>query len=163
MARLLILLLLIPLSFDSSAQNMGGTLKRIADARVINIGHRTDSAPFSFLDKDRQPSGYSIDLCKRVVASLQQQMKLAALEIRWVPVTADSRIPDVLKGKVDLECGTTTASLSRQSSVDFSNLIFVDGGGILLRNDSPVKTLGDLAGKKIAVTSGPSTASSSPA
>lgn len=154
MKRLLIVFLIAAASWNVAAQNASGVLKRISDAGTITLGHRTDSAPFSFVDKDKQPSGYSVDLCKRVVASLQQQLSLPALRIKWVPVTAESRIPAVQKGEVDLECGTTTATLSRQSSVDFSNLIFVDGGGILLRIDHPAKSLSDLAGKKIAVTSG---------
>jgi len=71
-----------------------------------------------------------------------------------VPVTAETRIPAVTKGEIDLECGTTTATLSRQETVGFSNLIFVDGGGILLRIDHPAQRLADLAGKRIAVTAG---------
>jgi glutamate/aspartate transport system substrate-binding protein len=146
-------LFLMP-ALTAHAQGAGGTLKKIADARVIVLGHRTDSTPFSFVGGDRQPAGYSVDLCKRVVAGLQQQLKLQELKIKWVPVTAETRIPAVVKGEIDLECGTTTASLSRQGSVDFSSLIFVDGGALLVRMDHPGERLSDFAGKKIAVTAG---------
>ena len=136
------------------AQGNSPTLKRISDTRVISLGHRTDSVPFSFVRNDRQPAGYSVDLCKRVVARLQQQLKRPALRIKWVPVTAESRIAAGVKGEIDLECGTTTATLTRYETVGFSNLILVDGGGILLRSDDPAQRLADFAGKRIAVTAG---------
>ena len=144
--------LCVVFGFDAHAQ--GSTLKRITDSRSITLGYRTDSVPFSFVGNDKQPTGYTIDLCKRVVTSLQQQLKLPELRTRWVPVTAESRISAVTKGEIDLECGTTTATLSRQETVAFSNLIFVDGGGILLKLDHPAQRLADFAGKRIAVTAG---------
>ena len=52
---------------------------------------------------------------------------MADLKLNWVPVTAENRIDMVVQGKVDIECGTTTASLSRQERVDFSLMTFVDG------------------------------------
>ena len=146
--------LCVALSIGAYAQGGSGTLKRISETRSITLGHRTDSVPFSFVGPDKQPAGYTVDLCKRVVAGLQQQLKLAELKISWVPVTAESRMGAVAKGQVDLECGTTTATLSRQETVDFSNLIFVDGGGILLRVDHSAQRLADLGGKRIAVTAG---------
>ena len=154
MTRIFILAVLLGISAGVQAQGLDATLKRIADARVITLGHRSDSVPFSFVDEKKQPAGYSVDLCKQVVASLQQQLKLPELKIKWVAVTADNRMAAVVKGEIDLECGTTTATLARQNTVDFSNLIFVDGGGLLLRLDHPAQKIGDLAGRKIAVTAG---------
>ena len=154
MTRALALALLATFGLGAQAEEPGATLKKIAGSRVIALGHRAESVPFSFLDAKREPTGYSVDLCKRVVASLQQQLNLPELRIKWVPVTAEGRFPAITKGEIDLECGTTTATLSRQNTVDFSNLIFVDGGGILLRTDHPAQKLADLAGKRIAVTAG---------
>ena len=111
MLRPIVLLALCSvLSFNVHAQSTGSTLKRITDSRSITLGHRTDSAPFSFVGDDRQAAGYSVDLCKRVVASLQQQLKLPEPKVKWVPVTAESRMSEVAKGEIDLECGTTTAT-----------------------------------------------------
>lgn len=136
------------------AQSPGGTLDKIATSGTIVLGHRTGSVPFSFLDPKKDPAGYSVDICRHVVTSLQQQLKLKDLKIKWVQVTAETRIPAVTKGEIDLECGTTTATLGRQSTVDFSNLIFVDGGGVLLRSDDPAEKVSDFNGKRIAVTAG---------
>jgi ABC-type amino acid transport substrate-binding protein len=152
--RALIPFLLATISLGAQAQGTGTTLKKIADTGVIALGHRTDSMPFSYFDAKREPMGYSVDLCRRVVVSLQQQLKLPELKVKWVPVTAENRFPAVVKGEIDLECGTTTATLTRQQTVGFSNLIFVDGGGIMLHTDHPAKKLADLAGRRIAVTAG---------
>jgi glutamate/aspartate transport system substrate-binding protein len=154
MTRTIVFVLLAFLSIGAHGQSGGSTLKKIAQSNAITLGYRTDSVPFSFADENRQPAGYTVDLCKQVVADLQQQLKLPELRIKWVAVTAESRFPAVTKGTIDLECGTTTATLSRQSTVDFSSLTFVDGGGVLLRADSLTERLEDLAVKKIAVTAG---------
>ena len=148
------LALLLATAGIALAQGAGGTLDKIAASGTIMLGHRTESMPFSFLDDKREPAGYSVDVCRRVVASLQQQLKLKELRVKWIPVTAESRVAAVTKGEIDLECGTTTATLGRQGTVDFSNLIFVDGGGVLLRADHPAEKVSDFNGRKIAVTAG---------
>ena len=143
------------LTLGSAQAQSPGTLKKIADARSITLGYRTEAAPFSFAAADGQPAGYSVDLCKRVVASLEQQLK-TTLAIKWVPVTSENRIGQVTGGSVDLECGTTTVTLGRQEQVDFSSLIFVDGGSFVTRADGPRK-LADLAGKTVGVLAGTTT------
>jgi ABC-type amino acid transport substrate-binding protein len=149
--RLLAFTLAAALAAPIAAQTTGGTLAKIRDARSITLGYRTDALPFSFADRDGQPAGYSVDLCNRIVASIESALKLPNLRVRWVTVTPDNRIDLVRRGEIDLECGTTTATLARQEQVDFSNPTFVDGGGLLVRVDSKVLQLKDLGGKKVAV------------
>jgi ABC-type amino acid transport substrate-binding protein len=139
------------LAAPAAAQTAGGTLAKIRDARTIVLGYRTDATPFSFADRNGQPAGYTVDLCTRIAASIKSVLNLPDLRVRWVPVTPDNRIDLVRRGEVDLECGTTTATLGRQEQVDFSNPTFVDGGGLLVRVDSKVSLLKDLAGRKVAV------------
>ena len=74
-----------------------------------------------------------------------------------VGVTVESRIPAVVNGTIDLECGSTTSSLSRQEQVDFSNMTFVDGGSLLVKLGNNLATLQDLSGKKIGVIRGTTT------
>jgi glutamate/aspartate transport system substrate-binding protein len=76
----------------------------------------------------KKPVGYVIDLCARVAAGIQQQFGLDNLQVKWTPVTPENRITMVTNGTIDLECGTTTNTLSRQEQVDFSHMTFVDGG-----------------------------------
>jgi ABC-type amino acid transport substrate-binding protein len=151
-----ILLLVLCLAAASAAQAQ--TLERIRSTGTVSIAYRTDSFPFAFDDPaTRQPAGYTIDICKRVVASLQRQLNLPSLAIKWVPANAQNRMEMVAKGQADMECGATTATLGRMAQVDFSNLVFVDGGGLLVRTESNIRTLGDLAGKKIAIIGGTTT------
>jgi ABC-type amino acid transport substrate-binding protein len=134
-----------------------GTLKKIKTSGTLTIGYRESSVPFSFLGQDKRPTGYSIDLCLYVASFVQKAVGLADLKVNWVPVTPENRIQAVANGTVDIECGSTTASLSRQEQVDFTLQTFVDGGSLLVKKDSSLRGLGDLAGKKIAVAPGTTT------
>jgi len=138
------------------AQELTGTLKKIKDSGTIAIGYREQSVPFSFRGNDGKPAGYSIDLCQRIVIGVQQQLKLSKLDVKWVAVTPETRIPSVVNGTIDLECGSTTNTLSRQEQVDFSHMTFVDGGSLLIKADK-VAAMQDLGGKKIAVIPGTTT------
>jgi ABC-type amino acid transport substrate-binding protein len=139
------------------AQTLTGTLKKINDSGTLTIGYRENALPFSFTGSDGKPSGYSIDLCKEIAIAVQQELKLANLKVNWVPVTPDNRIDAVANGTVDIECGSTTASLSRQEKVDFTLMTFVDGASLLIAEGSGLHSIGDLAGKRVGVVPGTTT------
>lgn len=138
------------------AQALDGTLKKIKDSSTMNLGYLADAPPFSFLGPDKKPTGYSVELCTRIAGAIQKQLNVN-LKLNWVAVTAENRISMVEQGKVDIECGTTTTSLSRYEKVDFSLMTYVDGGTMLTLANSPLKSLSDLSGKKIAVITGTTT------
>jgi glutamate/aspartate transport system substrate-binding protein len=141
----------------AGAQELRGTLKKIKDSGTVALGFRENARPFSFAVSGAAPSGYSVDLCQRVVDDLRGQLGLSALAPRWLPVTPETRIPLVVNGTVDLECGSTTSTLGRQATVDFSTLTFVDGGSLLTRIGSNVSSVADLANKRVAVIPGTTT------
>jgi glutamate/aspartate transport system substrate-binding protein len=159
LGRILVLAgaLALVLPGPAPAQDLQGTLKKIKDSGTIAIGYREQSVPFSFRGNDGKPAGYSIDLCSRIVTGIQQQLKLAKLDVKWVPVTPENRIASVVNGTVDLECGSTTNTLARQEQVDFSHMTFVDGGSLLVKASDKMVGFQDLAGKKIAVIPGTTT------
>ena len=158
MKRTLILLFLaLMLPSPVLGQELQGTLKKIKDTNTIVIGHPADSRPFSFVGEDGKPAGYSIDLCLRIVAGVQQQLGLRDLQVKWVPVTPDNRIPLLVKGTIDIDCGSTTNTLSRHEQVDFSQLTFVDAGNLLVRVGSDIRGIGDLGNKRVAVIPGTTT------
>jgi len=130
-----------------------GTLAKVRDAGAIAIGYRESSIPFSYLSARKEPIGYSIELCRALVTAIEEAVH-KSLEIKWVPVTSESRIDAVEKGQVDLECGSTTNNLERQKRVAFSPTIFVSGTKLLVKKGSPIRDFRDLAGKKVAVTRG---------
>lgn len=141
----------------AAAQELQGTLQKIKASGTITIGFREQSVPFSFLGTDGKPAGYSVDLCQRIAAGIQQQLALPKLDVKWVPVTVDTRIPSIVQGTIDLECGSTTNTLSRQEQVDFSHMTFVDGGSLLVRKGGGIASVQDLAAKRIAVIPGTTT------
>ncbi len=143
----------------SSSPAGGGTLGRIKDTGVARLGFRESSAPFSYAGAAGRPAGYSIDLCTRIVAGLRQQLAMPDIRIEWVAVTPGTRIQAVVDGAIDLECGSTTNTLSRQERVDFSHMTFVDGASLLVRLPSSIGGIGDLAGKRVAVIPGTTTES----
>jgi len=131
-------------------------LKAIAASKTIKIAYRTDAVPFSFIDGSKGVAGYTIDVCKAVVASLERQLKIQTLKIEWIAVTTQTRFDAVAKGQADLECGASTVTLARMKEIDFSNYIFVESTGLAVGASADVNTLKDLAGKKIAVIEGTS-------
>jgi len=139
------------------AQTLTGTLKKVADSGTLTIGYRENALPFSYTGSDGKPAGYSIDLCQEIAVAVQQELKLPNMAVRWVPVTPENRVDAVANGTVDIECGSTTASLSRQEKVDFTLMTFVDGASLLIAEGSGLKTVADLAGKRIGVAPGTTT------
>ena len=156
-ALLLLASCAVLLAQPAAAQQLKGTLQKIAQTKTIRLGYLRESVPFSFVDASGDPSGYSIDLCKRVAAGVQQQLNLQELAIKWVPATLANRFDLVSSNAIDLECGTSTNSLSRQKQVDFSLMTWVDGGNFIVKAGQPSHGLADLAGKKVAVVAGTTT------
>jgi glutamate/aspartate transport system substrate-binding protein len=133
------------------------TLDKIKATRTIAFGFRESSYPFSYVGEDKKPAGYSVDLCTRVASGVQQQLALTDLTSKWVVVTPENRLTMVANGTIDLECGSTTNTLSRQEQVDFSFMTFVDGGSLLVPGSANINRLSDIAGKRIAVVPGTTT------
>ena len=141
-------------SFADTPVPADSRLKTIAAKKVIRIAYRSDARPFAFVNDNKEPLGYTIDLCQQVVKSIQQQFNLPDLKVEWVPVTVDTRFSAVANGKADMECGSSTVTLSRMKEIDFSNLVFVESTGVLVADSSNIHSFAELAGKKIAVVSG---------
>jgi glutamate/aspartate transport system substrate-binding protein len=130
------------------------TLRRIRDTGAILIGVREAAAPFSFFDGNKSPQGYSVDICLKVADAIKAELKMSRLEIKFVPVTSANRIPMLLEGKIDLECGSTTNTRERQKQVAFAYTTFVAGIKMLAKKSSNIKGIEDIRGKSIVVTKG---------
>jgi glutamate/aspartate transport system substrate-binding protein len=134
-----------------------GTLDQIKKSGEIRLGYRTDSLPLAFNEPSGQPSGYSVDLCRRIAAAVKETLKLNDLKITYVPLTSEDRVDAIASNKADIECGSTTMTLTREEKVDFTLMTFVTGGSLLSLAESAVNTMADLAGKSVAVVSGTTT------
>ena len=154
MRRLLFFAVIIASIADiARAESLEGRLKQINETKVVKLGYRSDANPFSFVNAQGQPDGYTVDLCKSVVHSLELQLD-SRLTIAWVPVDTQNRFDAVANGLADMECGSSTVSLERMAKVDFSSFIFMENTGVLVRRDSGIFGIPDLGGKKIAVIAG---------
>ncbi|HZN86866.1 MAG TPA: amino acid ABC transporter substrate-binding protein, partial [Burkholderiales bacterium] len=149
--RVLLLCIVFPVA--AGAQ----TLDKIRKSGTITLGYIDGAAPFSYADGNGEAQGYSVELCRAVAAGIAAQLKRANLKTRWVKLTIQNRIDAVRQKKVDLECSTTTWTLSRQQLVDFSLVTFVDGGSLLVRADSDAGRINDFNGKRIAAITGTTT------
>jgi glutamate/aspartate transport system substrate-binding protein len=143
-----------PPADNPAAVEHSATLKRVRDTATITIGVREASVPFSFIDSQKQPQGYSVDLCLKVADAVKNELKLPRLDVRFVAVTSANRIAMVKDGKVDLECGSTTNTRERQKDVAFAYTTFVAGIKMLARKSSNINGIEDLRGKTIVVTRG---------
>jgi len=111
------------------------TLDRVREAGKLTLGYRVDARPFSYQDASGQPTGYSIALCQGIAEEIKTELGLAEMGVDWVPVTIDDRFEAVAEGKVDLLCGSATATLTRREQVSFSIRIFPGGIGAILRSE----------------------------
>lgn len=130
------------------------TLRKIQETGIVTIGYRDGAIPFSYLDKRRQPVGYSIDICMRIVDAIKDRLKLRSVEVRFVPVTSANRISVVTNDIVDIECGTTTNTAERQKRVAFTVTTYVAASSLVSKKTSDIRSIEDLRGKVIVSTAG---------
>jgi len=134
---------------DLFAQDSEGTLEKIARTGEFVIGYRTDASPLSYENADGDPSGYSVDLCRRIAAAIKSHLGDSDIETKFVSVSSDERIAAVVSGEIDIECGSTTITLSRQEQVDFTIPTFVTGASVLTLAEAGVQGMSDLSGKTV--------------
>jgi glutamate/aspartate transport system substrate-binding protein len=144
---------------------LSGTLKTIQDHGSIRIGVREAAVPFAFRNKGGQPVGFSVDLCHGIADDAAAALHRDLLEpdaaawrtgirIEYVPVAADARLPMLVSGQIDLECGSTTANAERARTIAFSPVFFVAGTKLLVKTDSSVQSYRALAGRSVSVSAG---------
>ena len=142
------------LAAGTSFAQEGGTLNKIREAGVITMGIREASAPLSYLDEKQQPIGYHIDLCHRIIDAVKDQLKLPNLKVQYQPVTSQNRIPLMVNGTIDIECGSTTNSVDRQKQVAFAVTTFVTNVRMAVKKNSGITSIAQLDGKPVATTTG---------
>ena len=136
-----------------------GSLKTIAAKGEVVIGYRTSSVPFSFVEGKRadgspRPIGYAIDLCGEIVDEIGRETGRTDLKVRYEPVTSETRFAAVSEGRVDLECGSTTANAERRRTAAFSPVTFISATKLLVPRASAITSYRELGGKKVVVTAG---------
>jgi ABC-type amino acid transport substrate-binding protein len=135
---------------DVAAQS---ALERFRETGAVRIGVRDAAVPFSYATPQGQPSGYSVDLCRAIVADLSKAAG-KALRIEYLHVTPETRFDAITQGRIDLECGSTTVTEERESRVAFSPLIFVGGTRFMVRRGAALHSLRDMGGKTVVAVAG---------
>jgi ABC-type amino acid transport substrate-binding protein len=138
----------------AASAHAGPALERIRQSGKVVIGHRDASVPFSYLDADRKPVGYAIDLCMKLTEAVRKKLALSSLAVEFLPVTSATRIASVVQGKVDLECESTTNNAERRQTVAFAVPHYITGARFLVRADSRILELKDFEGKTLVSTTG---------
>jgi len=133
-------------------EKLAGTLAKINAAKTVVIGFRDASIPFSYLSTAGQPIGYSIDICTEIVADIRAELGNDSIQMKYVAVDTQTRIPKVVDGTVDLDCGTTTNTAERRKQVAFSPITFVSGTKLLVKRSSKFRSYRDLKGRIVAAT-----------
>ena len=147
-------LLLIFVSNAASAQAIGDTMTKIRTSKTIVLGVREAARPFSYLNEQKQPVGYSVDLCLNAVDEIKRELKISDLKVQYKVVSGPERIPKLLAGEIDLECGSTTNTKARQEKVDFSYTFFVAAMRVLTPKGLQIQSVRDLNGLPIALSKG---------
>ena len=142
------------LSSISIAANAGAQLDRIKTTGNIVIGFREASAPLSYIDADKRPIGYTIDICNKIVDAIQKDLGLKTISKTYIPVVPANRIETIATGIADLECGSTTNTQDRREKVAFAIPHFMTGTKYLVRHDSYINDLNDFRFKKLASIKG---------
>jgi len=148
------ILLIMGIGSSALAEELTGTLKKIAESGVIIMGHRESSIPFSYYAQGKTAIGHGQDYSELIVEAIKKKLNKTDLTIKYVPVTSQNRIPLLQNETYDFECGSTTNNTERQKQVSFSNTFFIVGTRLLVAKDSGIKDFADLKGKSVAVTSG---------
>ena len=130
------------------------TLRKIREAGVISIGYRESSIPFSYLDSQQRPVGYSIAICDHIVEVVKDRLQQPDIERRLVPVNSATRIAMVANGSLDMECGVTTHTVERERQVAFSVTTFVAASRLASRREAPVLRVAALRGRSVTSTVG---------
>ncbi len=140
------LLLVLNLLLYASALQAETVLERVTKGGKFVIAHRESSIPFSYLDANKKPVGYALDLCLKLAVAVQKKVG-KNIPIEYLMVTSANRINIIETNKADLECGSTTNNLERREKVSFTIPHFITGARLLVRADSKIERIEDLNGK----------------
>ncbi|MBG6080003.1 amino acid ABC transporter substrate-binding protein [Rubrivivax gelatinosus] len=147
-------LAVLALALAASAASAQSTLDKVKASGVIGVAYRESSIPFSYLDDKAQPVGFGYEICGRVVDEVKKVTGRSDLKVTLQSVTSANRIPLLVNGTIDIECGSTTNNSDRAKQVAFAINYFYTGTRFLVRSDSGIKSLADLHGKVLVSTTG---------
>ncbi|WP_205629897.1 transporter substrate-binding domain-containing protein [Dechloromonas denitrificans] len=130
------------------------TLEKIASSNQITVSYREAAVPFSYALSPTRAVGFSVDLTDAIIDDVRAKLKKPNLKVVRIPVTGQNRIPMLVDGTYDLECGSTTNTAARGKDVSFAISHFYTGTRLLVKTSSKIKNYADLAGKTVVAPAG---------
>ena len=141
------------LAVGSAFAQANDTLAKVKASGVLNMGVRDSSGALSYTLGEGKYAGFHVEVCQRIAAEVEKQVG-RKVEVKYVPVTSQNRIPLVQNGTVDIECGSTTNNATRQRDVAFLNTTYVEEVRIAVKANSGITGIAQLNGKNVATTTG---------
>ena len=139
-------------AIDANAASQ--TLDKIKSSGAVTMGVRESSIPMSYTTGDSRFDGYHVEICRMILGDIKDKLGMSTLRINYQPVTSQNRVPLVQNGTVDIECGTTTNNTARGKDVGFAYTLYVEEVRIAVKANSGITSISQLAGKKVATTTG---------
>lgn len=130
-----------------------GTLEKISKSGEFVVGVRDGAIPFGFISKENEHVGFSVDMAKEFHKALEKKLG-KSIKLVFKTTNPKTRIPLVANGTIDIECGSTTHTVDREQTVDFTLTVFLTGTQILTKKGSGIKSYKDLASKKVGAAQG---------
>lgn len=154
MKKHLLAVAVMALAAGSAMAQANDTLAKVKSSGSITLGVRESSGALGYTLGDGKYVGFHTAMAENIASDLRKQLGMTNLETKYQPVTSQNRIPLVVNGTVDLECGSTTNDLNRQKDVDFANTTYVEQVRIAVKANSGINDVKDLNGKTVATTTG---------
>ena len=131
-----------------SSEALAADVQAIVDRGVLKVGVKDDVPGFGQKDAATgEFSGIEIDLAKKIGESL-------GVNVEFTPVTAATRGQLLDNGDIDLVMATFTITEERKQTYNFSTAYYTDAVTVMVKKDSGISSLADLAGKKVGVSQG---------
>ncbi len=137
---------------DSSSGASSGKLQAILKRGKLNCGVSGELPGFSFVNPEGEYSGLDVDFCRAIASALFDDPNA----VNYRRLNAKERFTAVQTGEIDVLSRNTTWTLSRDGSnrMAFAPVVFYDGQGMMVRQNSGIKTLKDFAGKAVCTQTG---------
>ena len=154
MKKSLMTLALAALASGAVYAQANDTLAKIKSKGEITLGTRDSSGALAYTIGDGKYVGFHTEMSEVIAADIAKQLGISNLKVNKQLVTSQNRIPLVVNGTVDLECGSTTNNLARQKDVAFAVTTYVEEVRIAVKADSGITSIKDLNGKNVVTTTG---------
>jgi glutamate/aspartate transport system substrate-binding protein len=141
------------MGISNASAESADTLEKSKASGFVTMGVRDSSGALSYTLGDGNYAGYHYEICQRIIANLEKAIG-KKLEIKYLPVTSQNRLPLVQNGTVDIECGSTTNNLARQKDVAFVVTTYVEEVRMAVKANSGITSIDQLNGRNVVTTTG---------